>query len=46
MSYAWPKGGSGTRISKPLGKYQEAGEKIRMWEDANHQDIKEQREYS
>lgn len=38
--------GSDARISKPLGMYQEAGEKIRMWEDANQQDIKEQGEYS
>ena len=44
MFYAWPKSGRDTHISKPSGKYQEAGEKGR--EDPNHQDIKEKREHS
>ena len=46
MSYAWQKSGSDKGISKLSGKYQEAGKNIWMWEGANHQGIKEQREYS
>lgn len=46
MPQAWPISGSDTCILKLSEKYQEAGKKIQTWEDVNHQDIKEQREYS